>query len=312
MLHAYEQDYRLLHAQAPRALDSGYLVLTALDGTVSPMREQVAQLVNVDGGGQAARIVVVASSPPDARATATLSRRLRRALPALAAATGSTVEIGQGAQYLLDYTSTNTARFPWLVLVLAIVATITLIVVLRALLLPLLAVALNLATIAVALGALQLLTQAHVLGGLGYIDAASGAGILSIMFVLSVDYEVFLLTRMREHWLAEGDARGAISHGLRHTAGVIRGSAAIMAAVFLAFAAADVLPLRQFGVGLTIAVVLDATIVRLVLLPAIMRAFGPRVWWLPAWLDRRLPNVERGANEAPMAGSLTARAQSLV
>jgi RND superfamily putative drug exporter len=85
-----------------------------------------------------------------------------------------------------------------------------------------------------------------------------------------------------------------------------------MAAVFLAFAAADVLPLRQFGVGLTIAVVLDATIVRLVLLPAIMRAFGPRVWWLPAWLDRRLPNVERGANEAPMAGSLTARAQSLV
>jgi putative drug exporter of the RND superfamily len=296
MLGAYQQDYRLLHADAPNALDSGYLVLTALDGTVSPMREQVAQLVNVDGGGQAARIMVVAASPPSSPATAALSSRLRRSLPALAAATGGNVEIGQGAQYLLDYKNANTARVPWLVLALAIVAMLTLIVVLRALLLPLIAVALNLATIAVALGALELLTEEHVLGGAGglnYIDAASGAGILSIMFVLSIDYEVFLLTRMREQFLATGDSEDAIRYGLRHTAGVITGSAAIMTAVFLAFAGADVIPLRQFGVGLTIAVALDATVVRLVLLPSIMRVLGPRVWWLPAWLDRRLPNIER-------------------
>ena len=237
MLHGYQQDYRLLHTDSPNALDSGYLVLTALDGTVSPTREQVAQLVNVDGGGQAARMMVIASSSPDASATAALSSRLRRSLPALAAATASKVEIGQGAQYLLDYTNANTARVPWLVLALAIVAVLTLIVVLRALLLPLIAVALNLATIAVALGALELLTETHVLGGPGYIDAASGAGIISIMFVLSIDYEVFLLTRMREQWIAQGDAEGAISYGLRHTTGVITGSAAIMTAVFLAFAA---------------------------------------------------------------------------
>jgi RND superfamily putative drug exporter len=289
MLHGYQQDSKLLHAEAPNALDSGYLVLTALDGTVSPQREQVAQLVNVDGGGQAARMMVIASSPPDSAATAALSRRLRSALPSLAASTGSKVEIGQGAQYLLDYTNANTARVPWLVLALAIVAVLTLIVVLRALLLPLIAVALNLATIAVALGALELLTELHVLGGPGYIDAASGAGIISIMFVLSIDYEVFLLTRMREQWAAHGDSEGAISYGLRHTAGIITGSAAIMTAVFLAFAGADVIPLRQFGVGLTIAVLLDATIVRLVLLPAIMRMAGPRIWWLPPWLARRLP-----------------------
>jgi RND superfamily putative drug exporter len=303
MLHGYQQDYRLLHADAPNALDSGYLVLTALDGTVSPMREQVAQLVNVDGGGQAARIMVVASSPPSSPATAALSSRLRRSLPALAAATGANVEIGQGAQYLLDYKNANTARVPWLVLALAIVATLTLIVVLRALLLPLIAVALNLATIAVALGMLELLTEKHVLGGPGYIDAASGAGILSIMFVLSIDYEVFLLTRMREQFLATSDSEGAISYGLQHTAGVITGSAAIMTAVFLAFGGADVIPLRQFGVGLTIAVVLDATIVRLVLLPSIMRVLGPRVWWLPAWLDRRLPNIEHTPSELATAGS---------
>jgi putative drug exporter of the RND superfamily len=302
MLKGYQQDYRLLHADAPNALDSGYLVLTALDGTVSPMREQVAQLVNVDGGGQAARIMVVAASPPSSPATTALSARLRRSLPALAAATGGNVEIGQGAQYLLDYKNANTARVPWLVLALAIVAMLTLIVVLRALLLPLIAVLLNLATIAVALGALELLTETHVLGGPGYIDAASGAGILSIMFVLSIDYEVFLLTRMREQWVATGDSDNAIRYGLRHTAGVITGSAAIMTAVFLAFGGADVIPLRQFGVGLTIAVLLDATIVRLVLLPSIMRALGPRVWWLPAWLGRRLPNIERMPSELATPG----------
>ena len=292
MLAAYQRDYQLLKSDAPNALDSGYLVLTALDGTVSPMREQVAQLVNVDGGGQAARIMVVASSPPSSPATTALSSRLRRSLPALAAATGADVQIGQGAQYLLDYKNANTARVPWLVLALAIVAILTLIVVLRALLLPLIAVALNLATIAVALGALELLTEEHVLGGPGYIDAASGAGILSIMFVLSIDYEVFLLTRMREQWIATRDSEGAIHYGLQHTASVITGSAAIMTAVFLAFAGADVIPLRQFGVGLTIAVVLDATIVRLVLLPAIMRVAGPRIWWLPGPLERRLPKFE--------------------
>ena len=292
MLGGYQRDYRLLHAEAPNALDSGYLVLTALDGTVSPMREQVAQLVNVNGGGQAARIMVVASSPPSAPATAALSNRLRRSLPALAAATGADVEIGQGAQYLLDYTNANTARVP---------------------------VAgaragdrrdahadRGAAGAAAAADRRRaesrhdrgrarsagVAHQEHVLGGPGYIDAASGAGILSIMFVLSIDYEVFLLTRMRERWLATGDSDGAISYGLRHTASVITGSAAIMTAVFLAFAGADVIPLRQFGVGLTIAVALDATIVRLVLLPSIMRALGPRVWWMPDWLERRLPNIE--------------------
>jgi RND superfamily putative drug exporter len=292
MLQGYQRDYRLLHNDSPNALDSGYLVLTALDGTVSPMREQVAQLVNVDGGGQAARMMVIASTPPDSPATAALSRRLQRSLPTLAAATASKLEIGQGAQYLLDYTNANTARVPWLVLALAIVAVLTLIVVLRALLLPLIAVALNLATIAVALGALELLTETHLLGGPGYIDAASGAGIIAIMFVLSIDYEVFLLTRMREQWIAHGDAEDAIRYGLQHTARVITGSAAIMTAVFLAFAAADVIPLRQFGVGLTIAVLLDATLVRLVLLPAIMRIAGPRIWWMPDWLARRLPALE--------------------
>ncbi len=292
MLANYRREYALMHSESPNALESGYLVLTALDGTPTPIREQVAQLVNVNGGGGAARIMVVAASPPASAATAALSARLRRDLPALGASIGGTAEIGQGAEYLLDYQAANTERFPWLVVSLAVIAVLTLIVILRALLLPLIAVALNLVTIAVAYGALELLTALRVLGGPGYIDATSGAGILAIMFVLSIDYEVFLLMRMREHWVSEGDSDGAIRHGLRKTAGVITGSAAIMTAVFLAFAGAEVVPVRQFGVGLTIAVLLDATIVRLVLLPAIMRVAGPRIWWMPRWLARRLPAME--------------------
>jgi RND superfamily putative drug exporter len=295
MLSGYQHNYGLLSSRSPDALDSGYLVLTALDGTVSPLRDLVAQAINVDTGGQAARIIVVPSSAPNTPATAALSQQLQRRLPALAAATGTTVGVGEGAQYMLDYTNSTTARFPWLVLALALVATLALIVVLRALLLPLISVALNLATIAAAFGALQLLFQGKTFGGSGYIDAASAAGIFAIMFVLSIDYEVFLLTRMREEWTQSGDNEQAIAHGLGHTAGVITGAAAIMTGVFLAFASADISSVRQFGVGLTIAVLLDATIVRLVFLPAIMRAIGPRVWWLPDWLDRKLPAIETGA-----------------
>jgi RND superfamily putative drug exporter len=295
VLHGYQQDDRLLASRSPNALDSGYLLLTALDGTVSPLHDEIAQAINVGSGGQAARVIIIASSPPNTPATAALSRRLQGRLASLAATTGTTVGIGQGAQYLIDYTHATSERFPWLVLALAIVATLALILVLHALLLPLISVALNLATIAVAFGALQLLTALHVFGGPGYIDAVSAAGILAIMFVLSIDYEVFLLTRIRESWVAHGDADEAIAHGLRHTAGVITGAAAIMTGVFLAFASAEVVSLRQFGAGLALAVLLDATVVRLIVLPAIMRVLGSRVWWLPDWLDRMLPMPEQAS-----------------
>jgi MMPL family/Hemerythrin HHE cation binding domain len=122
------------------------------------------------------------------------------------------------------------------------------------------------------------------------------------MFVLSIDYEVFLLTRMREAWLREHDHACAIEHGLRNTAGVITGAAVIMSSVFLAFATAGIASLQQFGAGLTFAVILDATVIRVVLLPAVMRAVGPRVWWLPGWLDRRLPHLDHGAS-APTAAT---------
>jgi len=303
VLRGYRSDLGALRARSPGAIDSGYLMLTALDGAVPEMREQVAQIVNLDHGGEAVRMLVVPAAGPNAARTRRLGHRLQAALPALARASGARVEIGEGAQTLADYTDATMARLPLLVFALSLVSTLMLIAVLRSLLLPVVAVALNLLTIGAAFGALQLFLGVDLLIGPHYIDAISAAGVLTIMFVLSVDYEVFLLTRMREAWLARRDHLYAIEHGLRSTAGVITGAAAIMSSVFLAFAMAEIASLQQFGAGLTVAIALDATVIRLVLLPAIMRALGPRIWWLPGWLDRVLPSFDHGAPATAGAGA---------
>jgi RND superfamily putative drug exporter len=303
MLHAYGRDYRSLRRRSPGAIDSGFLMLAALDGTVPGMREQIAQVANLDGGGQAVRMLIVPRQGPSAPSTVRLSHRIRDRLPQLARASGARVGIGEGAQSLADYNDATVRRIPWLVFALCLVSTLLLVAVLRSLLLPFVAVALNLLTIAAAFGALQIFFALNLLVGPPYIDAISAAGVLTIMFVLSIDYEVFLLTRMREAWLESHDHEHAIARGLQHTAGVISGAAVIMSSVFLVFATTDIASLQQFGAGLTFAVVLDATVVRLVLLPAIMRLIGPRCWWLPDWLDRRIPELSHGAGPAPAAAS---------
>jgi RND superfamily putative drug exporter len=161
--------------------------------------------------------------------------------------------------------------------------------VLRSVLLPLLAVLLNLFTVAAAFGVLVLLFQGGApLGGPGYIDAIMVSGVFSVVFGLSIDYEVFLLARMREGYALTGTTQGAIEYGLRRTAGVVTGAALIMTGVFVAFAMSNIASMRQLGVGLTVAVLLDATLVRLVLLPAAIRLTGDRAWWLPRPLERVL------------------------
>jgi RND superfamily putative drug exporter len=116
--------------------------------------------------------------------------------------------------------------------------------------------------------------------------------IFGIVFGLSIDYAVFLLIRMREHYDVHGDNAAAIEFGLEKTARVITGAAVIMMAVFIAFAGSSLATVSQLGVGLTVAVILDATVVRIVLLPALMLLIGDRVWWLPRWLDRAMPKFD--------------------
>jgi RND superfamily putative drug exporter len=114
----------------------------------------------------------------------------------------------------------------------------------------------------------------------------------AILFGLSMDYEVFLVSRIREEYLKHGDTRVAIADGLAKTARVITAAAAIMVVVFLAFLAAPDVFLKLFGIGLAAAIFLDATLVRMVLVPAVMQLLGDRNWWIPSWLEKVLPRLD--------------------
>ena len=114
----------------------------------------------------------------------------------------------------------------------------------------------------------------------------------AILFGLSMDYEVFLLSRIREDWLRTGDARGSVERGLASTGRVISSAAAIMVVVFLGFATEADTVVKQLGFGMAVAILLDATVVRMVLVPSTMTLLGKWNWWLPAWLDRLLPTIE--------------------
>jgi putative drug exporter of the RND superfamily len=114
----------------------------------------------------------------------------------------------------------------------------------------------------------------------------------AVLFGLSMDYEVFLISRIREEYLRHGDTSRAVSEGLAKTARVITAAAAIMVAVFLAFLVSEEIFLKLLGVGMATAIFLDATVVRMVLVPALMQIFGRANWWIPDWLDHRLPRFD--------------------
>jgi RND superfamily putative drug exporter len=123
----------------------------------------------------------------------------------------------------------------------------------------------------------------------------------AILFGLSMDYEVFLLSRIREEYRASRDAKGSIVEGVGSTARVITSAALIMVAVFAAFVLASDVTTKLFGVGLALAVLLDVTLVRMILVPAAMSLLGDRAWWLPTWLERRLPAVDLEGTTVPRA-----------
>jgi RND superfamily putative drug exporter len=251
-------------------------------------------VIDLDRGGQAAQLLVIPRYTFNTPGSEALNERLKQDAAALAAASGLRTGVTGGAAQLTDYSDAVASRVPLVVLVITLATFLVLVLVLRAVPLAALAVVLNLLTVAVAFGVLTLLFDVPAgwpLGGHIYVDAIGAAGIFGIVFGLSIDYAVFLLTRMRESYEAGASNREAISFGLERTARVITGAAAIMLAVFITFAAAPIATVSQLGTGLAVAVVLDATVVRIVLLPALMLLIGERVWWLPRALDRVLPRL---------------------
>ena len=171
-----------------------------------------------------------------------------------------------------------------------------LMMVFRSLLVPLKAVILNMLSIAGAYGIVVAVFQWGWLGGLTGIEPAPIEPFIpmmmfAIVFGLSMDYEVFLLSRIKEEYERTGDARNSVADGLAATARVISAAAAIMVVVFGSFLLEDGRIVRVFGTGLGMAVLLDATLVRMLLVPATMELLGERNWWIPRWLDRRLPHL---------------------
>ncbi len=285
---------RRVRRTTPGLFDSGYFVLSALDGARPRSRERAAEAIDLSGGGQAAAILVISRFTFNSPGSIALDRRLQTEAAELGREADLETGVAGGPAQLNDYSQVTRERIPLVVAAITLATFLVLILVLRAIPLAAIAVGLNLATVAVAFGVLTLLfnlPEDWPLGGRSYVDAVGATAIFGVVFGLSIDYAVFLLVRMRERYERDGDNRAAIMFGLDKTARVITGAAAIMMAVFVAFAGAPIATVSQLGVGLTVAVLLDATVVRIVLLPALMLLLGDRVWWFPRRLDRVLPRL---------------------
>jgi putative drug exporter of the RND superfamily len=283
-----------LRRSSPQIFDSGYFVLSALDGAPKDERQRAGQVIDLAHGGQAAQMLVIPRYTFNTPGSEALNGRLQENATTLAKSSGLQTGVTGGPAQLADYSQAISSRVPLVIVTITLATFLVLVLVLRALPLAAIAVGLNLLTVAVAFGVLTLLFEVPSgwpLGGQTYVDAIGAAGIFGIVFGLSIDYAVFLLTRMRESHEAGASNEQAIAFGLEKTARVITGAAMIMVAVFVAFAAAPIATIAQLGVGLTVAVVLDATVVRIVLLPALMLLVGERVWWLPPALERALPKI---------------------
>jgi RND superfamily putative drug exporter len=290
---------RRLRRSSPHLFNSGYFVLSALEGASARRHALAGEAVSVNGGGQAARMLIISDYGLNTDGSRRVESRLKRDADRIANRGGLQTGLGGGAATVNDYGAVTRARIPLVVGAVVIACFLMLLLILRAPLLAALAVLLNLASVAAAIGVMSLVCRipdGYPLGGHPYIDTVGAAAIFGVTFGLSIDYAVFLLARMRESYVVHGDNRTAITFGLEKTAGVITGAAAIMAAVFVSFAAAPVATVSQMGVGLTVAIILDATVVRMVLLPALMLLLGERVWSTPRWLARVLPDQrDRGS-----------------
>ena len=243
--------------------------------------------------GQTSVIIVFPGSAPQAARTTELVQRLRQqTLPPVAARTGAAFLVGGSTAAVVDFADAVAGRLPAFVIVVVGVSALLLLLVFRSLLIPVKAALLNLLSVGAALGVVTVVFQHGAFGVRpGPIEAYVPVMIFAIVFGLSMDYEVFLLARMHEVWRDRRDAGAAITEGLATTGRVVTAAAAIMVVVFGAFLLSPDRMLRQFGLGLAVAVLLDAVVIRCLIVPAVMHLFGRRAWWLPAPLARRLPEI---------------------
>jgi putative drug exporter of the RND superfamily len=249
--------------------------------------------------GDAALLVVTPRSSPQEEATETLVLDLReRVLPSELGSAGIPTYVGGTTALAVDQGDYVADRLPLFVGAVVVLSLLLLIAAFRAPLIAAKAGVMNLLSVGAAFGVIALFAQGGFFGGLigidGEVPIAPFVPVLmfAILFGLSMDYEVFLLSRVREEYLRLGSPSDAVTDGLRRTARVITAAAAIMVVVFLAFVVSDDTFLRLIGVGMATAILIDATVVRMALVPAIMQLLGRASWWIPRWLDRIVPRLD--------------------
>jgi RND superfamily putative drug exporter len=248
--------------------------------------------------GDTAVITVVPAGGPQAEATEDLVTTLRdRTLPSAVGGSDVEVHVGGVTAMSIDSTDNIAKRIPLLIGGVVLISMLVLVLSFRSLAIALKAAVMNLLSVAAAYGVVALVLEGGWAGRLVGVHTETPLPafvpvlMFAVLFGLSMDYEVFLVSRMREAWLRTGDNDRAVLEGLASTGRVITAAAAIMVAVFAAFVPSSDVVLKVIGIGMASAIFIDATVVRMLLVPAVMYILGQSNWWLPAWLDTRLPHL---------------------
>jgi putative drug exporter of the RND superfamily len=273
------------------ALEKLHAAIAATPGVVS-----VAP-AKVNPAGDVATITVYPHSSPQAYATTQLVSRLRdKVIPPVEASTGAKVYVGGVTAGGVDFAAVLGEKLPLFIGVVVLLSALLLMIVFRSLVIPLQAAVMNLLSISAALGVIVVIFQWGWFDGLmgvqpGPIESFIPVMLFAIVFGLSMDYEVFLISRMHERWVQTREHSRSVAEGLALTGRVVTAAAAIMVCVFLSFMLGEDRIIKEFGLSLASAVFLDALVVRCLLLPAVLHLVGERTWRIPAWLDRVLPRI---------------------
>jgi RND superfamily putative drug exporter len=296
----------LLVAQTPDA--QARTAWTALARELPAVQDVASVTPPAAAGSTLSTIQVFPATSSQDQATSDLVGTLRSAvIPRAEAGTGLHVYVGGTTATNIDISNALTSKLPLFLVVIAVLGFLLLTLAFRSLLVPAIGAIGNLLTIAVALGSTVALFQwgwgkpLFGVGGPAPLEYTVAILIVGVVFGLSMDYHVFLVSRMHERWTQTGDNRRAVTGGAADTGGVIVTAAAIMACVFASFGLAGVRTISEFGVGLAVAVLADAFLLRMTVIPALMHRIGRRNWAIPSWLDRALPHV---SVESPPAPSL--------
>ncbi|GHJ91579.1 membrane protein [Streptomyces sp. NE5-10] len=244
------------------------------------------------------------ASPQDERTTELTNHLVDDVLPGAVAGTEAQTYVTGTTAAQVDFLDLVSSRLPLIIAVVVGLAFLVILTVFRGVLVALKAAVLNVLSIAASYGVVVAVFQwgwgGPALGVSGKVPIESYVPMMmfAIVFGLSMDYEIFLLSRVREAWLRTGDSKASVAHALEITARVITCAALIMVSVFAAFIVSDNIVVKMLGLGLAASVLIDATVVRLLLVPAVMTLLGKHAWWTPRWLDRILPHLDTEGEEA--------------